>query len=410
MNDQTPSAPMTSRQRVLTALHHEPTDRIPIDLGGMASTGIMAIAYARLKEYLGISTGRVRVFDIGQQLAEVEPEVLARFGVDVISLENSLGEDQPGRWKPWRLPDGSPCEIPVELDLRPDAERGGWQIWEGDIPTQRMAAGSLYFSQIYHPLADAVTSADLDAYPIPVISEARLRSLERRAKTLSENTEFAIMANFGGSLLEAGQSLRGWDLFMMDLASWGEFVEDLIGRIVEVQLANLALFLQAVGDHVQIIQFGDDLGAQDRPQMSPRMYRQYFKPGHTRLYQYVHEHSDCAVFLHSCGSIYPLIPDLIEAGVDILNPVQTSAAGMDPQRLKDAFGDRLTFWGGGADTQAVLPKATPEAMAAHVTYRLRIFAPGGGYVFNPIHNIQANIPPENIAAMFDAAQAFRLEE
>ena len=273
-----------------------------------------------------------------------------------------------------------------------------------------MAAGSLYFSQIYHPLADAVTSAELDAFPIPVISEARLQILEVRAKTLSENTEFAIMANFGGSILEAGQSLRGWDQFMMDLASGGEFVEDLIGRIVEVQLANLALFLQAVGEYVQIIQFGDDLGAQDRPQLSPRMYRQYIQPGHTRLYQYVHGHSDCAVFLHSCGSIYPLIPDLIEAGVDILNPVQTSAAGMDPQRLKDAFGDRLTFWGGGCDTQAVLPGAYPGEVAAHVAERLRIFSPGGGYVFNPIHNIQANVTPENIAAMFDAARAFRLEE
>ena len=159
---------------------------------------------------------------------------------------------------------------------------------------------------------------------------------------------------------------------------------------------------------MQIVQFGDDLGAQDRPQLSPRMYRQFIKPGHQQLYQYVHTHSDCAVFLHSCGAIFPLIPDLIEAGVDILNPVQTSAAGMDPQRLKAEFGSRITFWGGGADTQAVLLEAAPGEVAAHVAERLRIFAPGGGYVFNPIHNIQADVPPENIIAMFDTARAFRV--
>ena len=409
-NGQTPltPTPITPRQRVQRALRHEPTDRVPIDLGGMASTGIMAVAYARLKDYLGISGGRVRVFDIGQQLAEVEPEILSRFGVDVISLENSLGETQPGRWKPWRLPDGTPCEIPADLDLRPDEERGGWLIWENGLPTQRMAAGSLYFETIYHPLAEAGTLADLDAFPVPLLSEARLRALEARAQALSAHTDFAVMANFGGSILEAGQGLRGWDLFMMDLAGGGAFVEDLIGRIVDAQLANLELFLQAVGSHVQIVQFGDDLGAQDRPQLSPRMYRQFIKPGHQQLYQYVHTHSDCAVFLHSCGAIFPLIPDLIEAGVDILNPVQTSAAGMDPQRLKAEFGSRITFWGGGADTQAVLSEAAPGEVAAHVAERLRIFAPGGGYVFNPIHNIQADVPPENIIAMFDTARAFRV--
>ena len=397
----TAKTPLTSRQRVLTALSHKEPDRVPIDFGGMASTGIMAIAYARLKEYLGITAGEVRVFDMGQQLAEVEPEILTRFGVDVISLENSLGESQSGFWKPWQLPDGTPCQIPAGTDLRPDDENGGWLIWEHGIPVQRMSPDSLYFSSIFHPLAAATTSPDLEQFPRPVISDEELKFIQMRAKYLYKNTDFAIMASFGGNILEIGQSLRGWGQFMVDLATGGAFVEDLIGGIVETHRTNLALFLEAVSDYVQIIQFGDDLGTQDRPQISRQMYQKYIFPGHKELYQSVHQKSDCAVFLHSCGSIYPLIPDLIAAGVDILNPVQTSAANMEPEKLKAEFGDQITFWGGGSDTQQVLPNATPEEIEAHVTERINTFAPGGGFVFNPIHNIQANVPPENIVAMFE---------
>jgi uroporphyrinogen decarboxylase len=194
---------------------------------------------------------------------------------------------------------------------------------------------------------------------------------------------------------------------MMDLATGGAFVEDLIGGIVETQLKNLSLFLQAVGSYVQIVQFGDDLGMQDRLIISRKMYQKYIFSGDQQLFQYVHQNSNCAVFLHSCGSIRPLIPDLIAAGVDILNPVQTSAKNMDPKQLKDEFGKQITFWGGGCDTQHVLPFASPDEIAHHVREQIEIFAPGGGFVFNQIHNIQANIPPENIVAMFDTALRFR---
>lgn len=397
----------TSRERVLSALLHQEADRLPIDLGGMASTGIMAVAYAQLKEHLGLSGGQIRVFDMEQQLAVVEPELLERFGVDVISLENTLGEDFPDLWKPWKLPNGIPCQIPSGVDLRPDDKNGGWLIWENGLPGHRMPDSSLYFTRIFHPLAGLTTPEELLAVPRPLVTDEELALLQMQAKNLFENTEFAIMANFGGNIHEAAQSLRGWAQFMLDLAVGGAFVEDLIEGIVETQLANLSLYLEAVGDYVQIIQFGDDLGTQDRPQMSREMYQQYLKPGHSRLYQHVHANSDCAVFLHSCGSIYPLIPDLIEAGVDILNPVQTSAKDMDPRNLKAEFGDQITFWGGGCDTQQVLPNASPEQIKKHVSEQAEIFAPGGGFVFNQIHNIQADVPPENIVAMFDAALAFQ---
>jgi uroporphyrinogen decarboxylase len=402
-----PRTSMTSRERVNKAVHHEEPDRLPIDFGGMASTGIMAIAYTRLKEHLGYSSGEIRIFDMAQQLAEVEPEVLSRFGVDVISLGNSLGEAPDEFWKPWKLPNSVDCKIPAGVDLRPDEENGGWLIWENGLPMQRMSASSLYFSEAIHPLAGLTTPEELQYVPRPIISDEELKFLEMRAKALYENTEFAIMANFGGNILETGNSLRGFSRFMMDLAKGGAFLEDLIGGIVETQFSNLSLYLEAVGKYVQIIQFGDDLGMQDRPIMSRSMYQKYLMPGHQKLFQHVHQNSNCSVFLHSCGSISPLIPDLITAGVDILNPVQTSAKNMDPQQLKSEFGDKLTFWGGGCDTQHVLPFATPAEVAQHVRDRIKIFAPGGGFVFNSIHNIQADVPPENIVAMFDAAQEFR---
>jgi len=404
-----PRTSMKSRERVLKAIRHEEADCLPIDLGGMASTGIMAIAYARLKEHLGITEGEIRITDMGQQLAEVEPEILTRFGVDVISLANSLGEAPPDYWKSWKLSNGVACKVLASVDVRPDEESGGWLIWENGKPSQQMSGGSLYFSESFHPLADLTTPEDLKLIPRPVISDEDLKFLEMRAKALSENTEFAIIANFGGNILEAGNSLRGFSRFMMDLAQGGVFVEDLIGGIVESQLSNLSLYLQAVGDYVQIIQFGDDLGMQDRPLMSRRMYQKYLMPGHQKLFQYVHQNSNCAVFLHSCGSIYPLIPDLITAGIDILNPVQTSAENMDPTQLKEEFGNQITFWGGGCDTQHMLPFATPDEVANHVRERVRILAPGGGFVFNPIHNIQADVPPENIISMFDAALDYKYD-
>ncbi len=397
---------MTSRERVLKTIRHEEPDHLPIDLGGMASTGIMAIAYDRLKKHLGMTSGEVRVFDMGQQLAEVEPEILSRFGVDVISLGNSLGE-APELWKPWKLPNGADCKIPAGVDLRPDEENGGWLIWENELPMQRMSPSSLYFCEAIHPLAGLTTPEELQYVPRPIISDEDLKFLETRAKNLYQHTDLAIMASFGGSILETGNSLRGFTRFMMDLGKGGAFLEDLIGGIVETQLKNLVLFLQAVGNHVQVIQFGDDLGMQDRTIMSRNMYQKYIFPGHQQLFQYVHQNSNCAVFLHSCGSIRPLIPDLIVAGVDILNPVQTSAKNMDPKQLKEEFGKQITFWGGGCDTQHVLPFATADEVARHVREQIEIFAPGGGFVFNQIHNIQADIAPENIVAMFDVAREFR---
>ena len=395
---------MKSRERILTTLKHQEPDKIPIDLGAMRSTGIMAIAYHNLKKYLGIHGGSTRIYDVGQQLAEPELPLLQKFEIDVIDLDNTFGQ-KIDEWKAWNLPDGSPAYIHIKN--YPTRRDNMWVLMDGERLAARMPTGCLYFEPCNPPLAEADSVKDIENYRWFYFRDEDLKALAEKAKYLYQETDFAIMGGFGGNILEHGQGLRGWSNFMMDLAVNQSFANDLMDKLVEVHLTNLKMYLQAVGDYIQIIQMGDDLGTQNGPQLSPDMYRELIKPRHQKIYQYVKQHSSVYVFLHSCGSIYDLIPDLIDAGVDILNPVQTSAAKMEPEKLKSEFGTQLTFWGGGVDTQTVLPNGTPEEIAEHVQERLRVFAPGGGFVFNQVHNIQANVPPENIVAAYETAIKYR---
>lgn len=400
---------MNSRERVLVTLQHREPDRAPIDLGGMRSTGITAIAYNRLLDHLGIQ-GRAKIADTGQQLANIEEPVRQRFHVDVAALD-MVSTDwvrQGCAWQPWTLSDGSPCWIPVTFNPVLD-ENGDWVIRDeqGQV-TARMPKGGYYFDGLVHPLKDVETIGELDmlAEQWQPLSHEVLDYLHETARDLYENTEYAILGGFGGSFLESGQGLCGWENFMMDLALRPDFVEYLFDRLLEGYIKNVQLYIEAVGDYVQLINVGGDLGTQNGPQLSTAMYQHLIQPRQKKFWRYIHEHSNMHIFLHSCGGIYPLIPGLIEAGVDVLNPVQTSAAGMDPVRLKREFGDRLVFWGGGCDTQEILGNASPGVIREHVHDRMRIFAPGGGFVFNQIHNVQVNVPPQNIVAMLDAAYEF----
>jgi len=393
---------LTSRERVLTTIAHKEPDRVPIDFGGMRSTGIMAIAYNKLKAHLGTTGGETRLYDTGQQLALPEPPILERFHVDVIDLNNQLGRF-PEEWKDWTLPDGSPAKAPVGFN--PVRVEGGWaELSPNGQALSRMPDGCLYFEACYNPLAEAETFADVDRLfdPQPVKPEA-LASLRERAKWLYENTGYAIMLGFGGNILEGGQGLFGWERFMTEIALNTELMEYTLDKIVEVYMENLHIYLDAIGGYIQLIQMGDDLGTQTATMLSPELYRRVVKPRHARQYHFIREYSNVHVFLHACGSCYDVMGDLVDEGVEALNPVQTSAAKMDPRTLKREFGDKLTFWGGGCDTQHVLPNATPEEIDRHVKERIEIFAPGGGYVFNQVHNVQANVPPANVVAMFDAA-------
>ena len=370
------------------------------------------MAYNRLKNYLGITTGAAYVYDVWQQLALTEEPLMQRFGIDVIPLNQlrvAFGLSNAA-WKTYTLPDGSPGLISSEYN--PDILEDGSKALRDGTGTifARMPAGGYWFDQVHNPLRDATTSADIDAFDwqSTLLNEEDLAYLAREGKRLHEETDYAVMAHFGASIFEWSQLMRGYANAMADMAGNKKLAAYLLDRMTEVHLENLRKFLDAVGDYIDIVVMGDDLGMQSGPWISPRAYRELFKPRHKKIYGYVHDHRpDIFVFLHSCGSIYSLLPDLIDAGVDVINPVQTSAKDMEPARLKREFGKDLSFWGGGLDTQSVLPKGTPQEIRDQVKSRIETFAPGGGYIFNQVHNVQAEVPPENVVAMFEALAEYR---
>jgi len=379
----------------------------------------MAIAYRKLKKHLGIESGDIYVYDFVQQLAIVEPPVLDRFGVDTIELGRGFARSESD-WRDWVLPDGSPCKIPAFI--KPVKVGSDWHIRHEDgtlIAVQR--EGCLYFEQTHFPLAgqslkeggslreilevalEKVMWVTLGSPPAPLGYDAEgLQALEQGARRLRQETDRAIIGLFGGNLMETGQFLYGIENFLMMLASDPTSVHHLLDQLVEMHLENLDAFLSAVGESIDIIMFGDDLGMQTGPQLSPRMFNEYLQPRYTVMWNRAKKLADVKVMLHCCGGIRPLLPGLIEAGLDIVQPVQTTAKDMAPERLKREFGRDICLWGGGCDTQHILPQGTPDEVVNDVRRRVEILKPGGGFVFQQIHNIMADVPPENIVAMLDA--------
>jgi uroporphyrinogen decarboxylase len=400
---------MTSRERVLAALDHEEPDRPPVDLGGSIVTGINAIAYAKLKRHLfsrgwKLDQEPIKVTNIILLLAEVEQELIDAWGIDVLPVDRYFaapGVALRGRWKAHPLPDGAPALFPE--DFSPVIEEDGtWKLFENGVATNILSSGSGSFIPSHFPLAE-ISPEELETYPLPRITDEELEYLNSRARYLYENTDKALFGWFNGSIFESAQFLSGFDTFFMRLAGEPEFSRRLLERLTEAVIADLKLYLDAVGQYIQVIGFGDDFGFQNGPQISPELFRSSIKPLLKEIYGTAHASSPAKVFLHSCGSVHEFIEDFIEIGVDILNPVQTSAAYMEVERLKSRFGGRIVFWGGGADVQSVLPRGTPEQVRGDVRHRLEVMRPGGGFVFAPIHNLQADIPPENIVAMYEEA-------
>jgi len=402
---------MTSRERILTTLEHKEPDRLPVDLGAMRSTGIQAVAYNHLKAHLGLSSGHTRVYDLVQQLAEPEKDVLDRIGADALDA----GWGFPTAWRSWTLPDGSPAEVPGYF--QPRREDGTWRVYVQGRCIAEMPPGCYYLTQTCWPMLDSPTipAGGLSSVmplvmwagiPTPMyadgLSDANLLRIKEHCRRLHETTDRALMIGFGGNLFEWLTFLRRIDNALMDLVDNRKGVEALLDRLVEIHLVNLDKVIGAVGEYVQIIQMGDDLGTESGPFFSPQIYREVFQPRHKVLFEHIKKRSRMKVFLHSCGSLDRILPDLIEAGVDIINPVQISAAGMEPARLKKEFGRDLVFWGGGCDTQKVLPRGTPQQVYDHVRRTVDTWAPGGGYVFTQVHNILADVPPANIEAMYKA--------
>lgn len=404
---------MNSRERVLAALNHQEPDRVPIYLSGHRSSGLAALLYAKLRAYLGLLERPVRVYDPVQQLAIVDEDVLDYFGVDTIELGRAfaLGDED---WSDWELPDGTPCQMPSWA--RPERESNRWVLRsrDGRIIAQ-MPDGALYFEQTYFPFYE---KDDLDAIPAamaqgmwtaiasppgPLVEgEGGDAVLAEGARRLRAQTDRAVLGLFGGNLLEMGQFLYRNDRFFELLAAEPARAHAFLDRIVAMHLENLEHFLSLVGEYIDIILFGDDLGMQTGPQISPAMYREFFKPRHQLMWQRAKQLADVKVMLHCCGGVRELLPDLIEAGLDAINPVQISCRGMAAAELKREFGRDITFWGGGCDTQKILPYGTPDQVREHVRQLVAIWKPGGGFVFQQVHNILAHVPPANVVAMLEA--------
>ena len=407
---------MNSRERVLAALNHRPPERVSVDFSGHRSSGIAAIAYARLRRHLGLEEKPIRVYDMVQQLAIVDDDVLELFGVDVIEMGRGfLTEDS--QWKDWVLPDGTPCQVPYYINLEKQGE--DWVLLtDADLELGRQKKGVLYFEQTTWPLmergiadddfgdlADVLGRTIWSGTPHPgahIPPDDPAGELARGARRLRQSTDRAIIGLFGGNLFEMPQWLYRMDNYLMYMSLYPDQIVRLSEALCAIYMKNLERWLAAVGPYIDIILFGDDLGGQNGPLLSPDMYRHYYKPYHKRLWTRAKELADVKVQLHCCGGVRELLPDLIDAGLDAINPVQITCRGMDAAGLKRDFGDRITFWGGGCDTQNVLGNASPDAVHRHVRQQIEILSPGGGFVFQQVHNILANVPPENIVAMFEA--------
>jgi len=406
---------MTPRERVLTAINHKEPDKVPVDCGAMRSTGIMGVAYNKLKKYLGIKEGETKIYDMVQQLAIPEQWYLDRYQIDVIDLARSFA-DNPNDWVNWKLPDGSDAKVPAWLHIEKRNSSYVCVNEEGEVLAE-MPSSSYYFDQKLWPLMgthkknfddlEEILNHQMWAYMADPLwknfgQPDFYERLREKAKKLYEETDYTIMIGFGGNLFETGQFLYRTDEFLVNLITERKEMEKMLDKLVEIYLSRLEPLLKAISPYVQIIQMGDDLGTQSGPMISPKLYREIFYPRHKKIYQYVKKNSNMYVFLHSCGAVSEFIPDLIEAGVDILNPVQISAEGMQPERLKREFGKDIVFWGGGVDTQHTLFRGTPKQVKDEVKRNTEIFMKDGGFVFNQVHNILAEVPPENIVAMYEA--------
>jgi len=395
---------MTSRERVVCAINHKPPDRPPIDLGATRQSGISASSYHQLKQRLNLHTP-TRVEDLIQLLAEVEQPILDRFGVDVVGVFRP--ETNPGlgirrdHWKPWQLFDGTPVEVPGGFNPVPEAD-GGYALVRDGVTIARMPKDGFYFDRTEK--FPGAAHIDVDKWEPHHWTNEELESVHAQAEWLYANTEYALVSCVNPPQeLFTGMGTGDFEAWWMTLASEPDYVRCLFEKTVGVWMSNLRRFARAVGDRVAILQMTDDFATQESLLLSVKLYRDLIMPYYKRGLDWVHQNTKMKVMLHSDGALFPLIPSLIETGVDILNPVQINARGMEATRLKQAFGDRLVFWGGAADCQQTLPFGKPADVAREAEANLKAFSPGGGYVFAAVHNIQTGVPPDNVLALFETA-------
>lgn len=412
---------MTSRERVLAAIAHREPDRVPVDMGATPSSGISAIAYSNLLKKMGRTDLPVQIYDVVQQLAQPDMWLIDQLGIDVLDIGRTFNTNLSD-WQPTTLANGDGAYYPSWFHPLPQTD-GSFHCYDTDGKRllAMMPQGATFFDQSYFPYLDGYPAGyeKLDEEMQRVLWARYAHSpwdhageadfwvqLRTNALRLRAETDKALMVVCGCNLFEWGTFLRRMDNFLMDLLCEPDEVARLLDKLLERHLATLEKLCAAVGDVVDIIRFGDDLGMTTGAFMSADTYRTLFKPRHKQLCDYVKSHSQMHTFIHSCGSISALMPDLIDAGIEIFNPVQTNSRNMEPEFLKREFGQDCTFWGGGIETVGVLNNGTPEQVREQVLQRLEIMSKGGGFVFNTVHNILPDVPADNIIAMFDAVKEF----
>jgi hypothetical protein len=413
---------VSSRERINLILNHKEADRVPLDLGGGGTTGMHVDTVYLLRQALGLDPPDtpVKVIDAFQMLGEIAPDLVAVLKVDVLPLSKQVtdfGFRLEG-WKPWTTFAGTPVLVPEGFNTEPDASGDILLYPQGDRsapPSGRMPKGGIYFDTIIRqPGVDESTLKVADNLEeFGPISEQDLTYLREEAERLYATTDKAILLSPGGTsfgsfaaapgpALKYPKGIRSVEEWQMSTITRPDHLIKIFERQCEIGLANFQKIFEAVGNRVTaVITSYTDFGAQNGPFISPKTYRELYKPFNKAVNDWVHKNTNWKTFTHCCGSVRALLPDFVEAGFDILNPVQTSAANMDPEELKKSFGNDLTFWGGGVDTQRTLPFGTPEEVREQVRQRIKIFGARGGFVFNPVHNIQSRAPVENIMAMYE---------
>ncbi len=404
---------MTSRERIRLAINHKEADRVPIDIAGTNVTGIHVAEYIDLVNYLGIDAEPAKVYDPFQFLARPDDLVRRILKTDVIELENHI-EKRWGctnaNWKFWDS--GNRYRVLVPGDFNPVRQGDYWDILDAaGRPIGRMPFGGLYFERVCETGMTADFGENLmspeDYYKsIPLYTDQELRILEKRAKLLYENTDYSIHGNinnlklFTAGLL-AGQTISNW---LCLLLTEEDYCYSILEAAAERGIENIKLYLEAVGKYIDTMLLStSDYGSQNAEMFSPQIFKNLYMPNIKKVNDYVHSTSNVKTMYHSCGSIGNIIGYMVEAGVDILNPIQLSCRNMNPAELKAKYGDKLVFWGGGVDTQTVMQNGTPAEVREQVRERIEIFAPGGGFVFTPVHNLQHGVPIENIFAMLHQA-------
>ena len=417
----------TPRERVEAAIEHRETDRVPLDLGGSAVTGMHVDSVYKLRQALQLDPPgtAVKVVEPYQMLGEIGPDLLDVLGVDIVPLATpvTLLGFRNENWKDWATFGGTPVLVPEGFNTQPEPNGDILGYPGGDKtvpPCARMPRGGFYFDALRRqgPIDDDHLRVEDNVEEFEPISDADLGYLKTEAERL-EATGRAVLASFGGTAFGDIALVPGMQLKhpkgIRDVEEWyvsniqrRDYVYEVFERQCEIALQNLKKIHGAVGGRVTaVFVTGTDFGAQNGPFISPKTYRTLFKPFHVTVNEWIHANTTWKSFIHSCGSIWRLLDDIVDAGFDCLNPVQTSAADMGPEALKTKYGSRVTFWGGGIDTQRVLPFGTPDEVRDMVRYRMAVFGPGGGFVFDTVHNVQAGIPTENLLTLYEAVAKYR---